>query len=133
MSNADAGEMMLDIGPAEREPGVGEDDDAEQWVGVKKWLAAELKELTRLWQVGAGKRNEAHASGLFRWDDPQVTPEAVGVTGATQAAVLAQVLTVNQPTYTARRCCPLASRRPETIGMTRPASSSTWTSSFAAI
>ena len=37
--------------------------------------------------------------GSSRWDDPQVTPEAVGVTGKTQAAVLAQVLTVNQPTY----------------------------------
>ncbi len=100
MSNADTGEMMLDIGPAEREPGDDEADDAGQWVGVKKWLAAELKELTQLWQVGAGKRKAAYESGLFRWDDPQVTPEAVGVTGDTQAPVLAQVLTVNQPTYT---------------------------------
>lgn len=100
MSQADAGEMMLDIGPAEREPGVGEEDDTEQWVGVKKWLAVELKELTQLWQVGADKRNAAHENGLFRWDDPQVTPEAVGVTGKTQAPVLEQMLTVNQPTYT---------------------------------
>ena len=68
--------------------------------GVKKWLADQLKELTQLWQVGVGKRNAAHASGLFRWDDPQVTPAAVGVTSDTQAAVLAQILTVNQPTYT---------------------------------
>ena len=100
MSNADTGEMMLDIGPVEREPGVGEDDGTEQWVSVKKWLAAELKELTQLWQVGVGKRNEAHERGLLRWDDPQATPEAVGMTGNTQTAVLTQMLTVNRPTYT---------------------------------
>ena len=100
MSHADAGEMLLDIGPAEQEPGAGEEDAIGQWVGVKKWLAAELKELTQLWQVGVGKRNAAHDRGLFRWDDPQITPEAVGVTGETQAPVLAQMLTVNQPTYT---------------------------------
>ena len=99
MSNADAGEMMLDISPPEREPGAGGEDAAGQWVGVKKWLAAELKELTQLWQVGVDKRNEAHKGGLFRWDDPQITPEAVGVTGRTQAPVLTQVLTVNQPAY----------------------------------
>ena len=99
MSNADAGEMMLDISPAEREPGVGEDDDTGQWVSVKQWLATELKELTQLWQVGADKRNEAHKSGCFRWDDPRITPEAVGVTGNKQVQVLAQVLTVNQPAY----------------------------------
>ena len=100
MSNIDDGEMMMDIGPAEREPDGGGEDTAEQWVRVKKWLAAELKELTQLWQVGAGNRNAAHESGLFRWDDPQVTPEAVGVTSKTYAPILAQMLTVNQPTYT---------------------------------
>lgn len=100
MSHADPGEMLLDRGPAEREPGAGAAEDAGQWVGVKKWLADQLKELTQLWQVGVGKRNAAHDRGLFRWDDPQVTPAAVGVTSDRQAAVLAQILTVNQPTYT---------------------------------
>jgi len=99
MSNVDDGGMMIDIGSAEREPGMGEDDDTEQWVSVKKRLADQLKELTQLWQVGAGNRNAAHERGLFRWDDPQVTPEAVGVTGNTQAPVLEQMLTVNQPAY----------------------------------
>lgn len=100
MSHADTGEMLLDLGPAEREPGTGAAEDAGPWVGVKQWLAAELKELTQLWQVGVGKRNAAHKRGLFRWDDPRVTPEAVGVTGKTPAAVLARILAVNQPTYT---------------------------------
>ena len=60
MSGLDEGEMMLDIGPGEWEPGDGPGDSAERWVGVKKWLAGELKELTQLWQVGVGRRNQAH-------------------------------------------------------------------------
>ena len=28
-------------------------------------------------QVGVRKRNEAHSSGIYRWDGPQVTPAAV--------------------------------------------------------
>ena len=95
MTNADAGEMMLDINPAEREPGAGEDDSAGQWLGVKKWLAAELKELTQLWQVGVDKRGQAHKAGLYRWDDQHMTPAAVGVSGPKTETTLDQVLAVN--------------------------------------
>ena len=78
MSNADDADMMLEIRPAELEPGFGEEVSVGQWIGVKKWLAGELKELTQLWQVGVAKRKEAHAAGIYRWDDPHITPAAVG-------------------------------------------------------
>ena len=81
MSNADDAGMVLETGPAELEPGFGEEEPAGRWIGAQKWLAGEIKELTQLWQVGVRKRNEAHSSGIYRWDDPQVTPAAVGVNG----------------------------------------------------
>ena len=55
----------------------------------------QIKELTQLWQVGVRKRKEAHSSGIYRWDDPQVTPAAVGVNGQKTGPTLAQLLTVN--------------------------------------
>ena len=95
MSNADDADMMLEIRPAELEPGFGEEESVGQWIGVKKWLAGELKELTQLWQVGVAKRKEAHAAGIYRWDDPHITPAAVGVNGPKTGPTLGQLLLVN--------------------------------------
>ena len=95
MSGFDDGEMMLDIGPGEWEPGAGPDESDEHWVGVKKWLAGALKELTQLWQVGVRSREQAHAAGVWSWDDPRVTPGLVGVGGPTTEPTLQQILEVN--------------------------------------
>ena len=89
-------DIMLATGLAELEPGDEEDGPADQWVGVKKWLAGELKELTQLWQVGVNKRKYAHSGGIYRWDDPGLTPGKVGITGPKQGAVLQQLLAVNR-------------------------------------
>ena len=95
MSNADDGNMLLEISPSEPEPGFEEEESGGQWMGVKKWLAGELKELTQLWQVGVAKREQAHEAGIYRWDDPQVTPAAVGVSGPKTGPTLEQLLAVN--------------------------------------
>ena len=95
MSIADDADMMLELEPAELEPGVEEDEPANQWVGVKKWLAGELKELTQLWEVGVAKREQAHKAYIYRWDDPNCTPMAVGVNGSKTRPTLEQILTVN--------------------------------------
>ena len=95
MSNIDDANMMLEIRPAELEPGFGEEESVGRWVGAKKSAANELKELTQLWRVGVGKRKEAHSAGIYRWDDPHVTPAAVGVTGPKTGSTLAQLLAVN--------------------------------------
>ncbi len=107
MGNADDGGMMLDDGPVELEPGTEDDEPAEQWVGVKKWLAGELRELTQLWQVGVGKRKQAHEDGIYRWDDPRVTPIKVGVGGEKPSRILDQILVVNQPEYDGSLVLPL--------------------------
>ena len=95
MSNTDDANMMLEIRPAELEPVFGEEESGGWWVGAKKSSASELKELTQLWQVGVGKRKEAHRAGIYRWDDPQVTPAAVGVNGPKTGPTLARLLAVN--------------------------------------
>ena len=95
MSGADD-DMMVATSLAELDPGDEEDGPVIQWESVKKWLAGQLKELTQLWQVGVNKRNDAHSKGIYRWDDPRLTPKDVGVTGAKQGPVLQQLLEVNK-------------------------------------
>ena len=89
-------DMMVAAAPVDIEPGDVEGGPPEQWEHVKKWLAGELKELTLLWQVGVPKREVAHSRGIYRWDDPRLTPTAIRVAGAKHKRVLAQLLSVNR-------------------------------------
>ena len=90
-------DMMLATRADEPDLDDGEEDGpGDQWEGVKRWLADELKELTQLWAVGVGKRNDAHTIGVYRWDDPELTPAKVGVTGPKQGPVLQKLLEVNR-------------------------------------
>ena len=95
MSNSDDGDMNLNASTAELEPGVDPEEAHYDWVGAKKWLASELKELTQLWRVGPGGRSAAQSAGFLRWDDQGLTPEAVGINGASQRPVLEQIIAVN--------------------------------------
>ena len=67
-------DMMLASSYDELEPGDEEDGSGDQWEGVKRWLADELRELTQLWQVGVNQRKDAHSGGIYRWDDPGLNP-----------------------------------------------------------
>ncbi len=95
MSNADDGDMMLESRPAELEPGPEEGEQDSKWIGVKKWLARELKELTQLWQVGVGRRRKAHGDGWYRWDQSGLTAGVLGVSGSKTQPTLQQILSVN--------------------------------------
>ena len=89
------GDLVVGSGNEELGADGGDGESGERWVGVKKYLASELKELTQLWRVGVAGREKAHEVGIYRWDDPRVTPDAVGVGGATYGPVLEQLLAVN--------------------------------------
>ena len=103
-------DMMVDIATPEIDE-APEIEQQHQWVRVKKWLAGELKELTQLWQVGVAKRDQALASGLYRWDDAGLTPASVGITGAKLGPTLQQILEVNRESG--------PSIRPQRIAKTR--------------
>lgn len=96
MSRVDSGDIM----PDEDSRQTGEDGVIkmpDRWVSVKRDLGARVKELTALWQVGAKRRIAAHDHGVYRWDEPGLQPENVGIKGAKQAPVLAKILAVNAP------------------------------------
>ena len=70
-------------------------DNQGQWTSAVKQIAAETKDLTQLWGVGVRKRREANRAGLFRWTDPRVTPESLGIRG-NNAVTLGALLDVNR-------------------------------------
>ena len=95
MKSSGDGDLVVDSGNAESGADGGDGEPGERWVGVKKRVASELKELTQLWRVGVGGRNQAHEAGIYRWDDSRVTPDAVGVGGAINGPILERLLAVN--------------------------------------
>ena len=66
------------------------------WHNAKRRIAEELEELTQLWWVSAQGRRQAHEAGVFKWTDPRVTPERVGVTRTGTASTLARIISVNR-------------------------------------
>ena len=66
------------------------------WKGAISEIIERLDDPIRLWDVGAGKRDEAVAAGLTSWRDPLVTPDFLGVTGPTKSPVLEAILDVNR-------------------------------------
>lgn len=89
------GDGDLAVGSSDSGGDVGDGEAAEKWVSVKKYVASELKELTQLWRVGLSGRDKAHRAGIYQWDDSRITPDAVGVGGATNGPILRQLLAVN--------------------------------------
>lgn len=92
MSNVDDGDMVVRGYP---DAGDEQAESPEHWVGVKRQLADDLKELTALWYVGPDKRDAAHQRGIYRWDDTRLTPGDVEINGAKTANTLARLLEVN--------------------------------------
>ena len=95
MNGGGDGDLVVGSGSSDSGADGGDGEASEKWVGVKKHVASELKELTQLWRVGVGGRDKAHGAGIYRWDDPRITPDAVGVGGATNGPILERLLDVN--------------------------------------
>ena len=70
-------------------------DQDNPWHHAKKEIAEKLEDLTLLWQVGVGGREKGHAADVYRWRDPRVSPELVGVTGK-RAPTLQELLEINR-------------------------------------
>jgi len=68
----------------------------QPWHRVKSFIASELAELTLLPAVNPERRRCAHAQGLLRWDDPQVTAQRLGITSQSSAAKCDAVLAANR-------------------------------------
>ena len=90
-------EVLPEPSVPELYPNMGNTYDSP-WTETKKQIAARLKELTLLWQVGYRGRLAAHEQGVRRWNDPACSPAVVGVTGPTRATTLQAVLDINRAT-----------------------------------
>ena len=65
------------------------------WHNTKAKFADELNELTRVWQIGPKEREQAHNQGIYSWNDPDLTPEKIGIRGSKRAKILRGVLKIN--------------------------------------
>jgi hypothetical protein len=75
-------------------PNMKEDGDFP-WHAAKSDIARQLDDLTRLWWVGADKRDAARRGGITRWTDPRANAAELGVTGASTQPTLQAILDVN--------------------------------------
>ena len=62
-----------------------------EWKSAVKLLAEETEDLIQLRGVGVQKWREANRAGLFKWTDPQVTPESLNMGGNTSLGALLEV------------------------------------------
>jgi len=67
------------------------------WHRAKQEIATAIGEITLLWMAGVKNRVIAHSNGIMRYDDPNITPELIGVNGAYTSAILERILEVNHP------------------------------------
>jgi hypothetical protein len=59
-------------------------------------LAKRLKELTLLWQVGPINREIAHSKGIYSWDDPRCSSEALGIKVEKHAQIIDMMISMNR-------------------------------------
>ena len=72
-----------------------EDDESHEWYPAKKYIAEKIGELTLLWKVGAGKRDDALRRGIHRWDEPGLTASKLNIHGENTSRVLDGILQMN--------------------------------------
>ena len=70
--------------------------DAGRWSGAVNEIVDATKDLTKLWNVGVDKRDQANAKGLRSWTDPRVTPAELGIGSGATAAKLQALLDINR-------------------------------------
>lgn len=68
------------------------------WHAAKKQISERLEDLMELWGVGSKGRELGHDAGIYRWTDPRVTPQVLGLTGGRRSLVLDGILEANAAT-----------------------------------
>ncbi len=65
------------------------------WHAAKRELAADIHDLSLLWQVGPERRARGHSAGITDWRDPRCTPAVLGLSGK-NAGTLIELIDVNR-------------------------------------
>lgn len=72
----------------------------QQWRHIKNKIAADIKEITSLWNCGPKNRRLANENGVYGWDDDACIADALGHSGTKTAGTLQAILDVNQGNFT---------------------------------
>ncbi len=70
------------------------------WEKTVSEIATELKELTKIWQIGLTNREQAHGMGIFKWDDPRLNPNLIGINGQKRAETIEAIININKDSTT---------------------------------
>ena len=79
----------------ELRPNMGSTSD-QPWHHAKSEINENLKDLTRLWQVGVEKRNTANSAGIFSWNEEGYSSDQLGVKGAKTGPTLQKIIDINR-------------------------------------
>ena len=71
-------------------------DQNYPWEKTVSEIATELKELTKVWQVGIKNREQAHGMEIFKWDDPRLNPNLIGINGQKRAETIEAMININK-------------------------------------
>ena len=67
------------------------------WNTFKEEYAANIGEITQLWNCGVGNRLVAHANGIYSYKDANCTAEKLGINGQIRAPVVNSIIQINRP------------------------------------
>ncbi len=70
--------------------------DGYPWKNVKKDLAKSLDDITLIWQCGFSARQTAFDNGIYKWTDPDLSAETMGIRGKIIGPLVDKVLNVNR-------------------------------------
>lgn len=65
---------------------------------VKKSISNKNHELTEIFMVGVKNRQIAHSNGIYKWSDPECTPQNMGIYGKKVGPIVTQILNINRDT-----------------------------------
>lgn len=72
------------------------------WEKAVSEIATQLKELTRVWQIGIKHREQAHELGIFSWDDARLTPNLIGINGESRTKTVIDIININKDSTQAK-------------------------------
>ena len=77
-------------------------DQNYPWEKAVSEIATELKELTKIWQIGLKNREQAHELGIYKWDDLRLNPQMIGINGEKRGKIIKAIIDVNKSSNSAK-------------------------------
>jgi hypothetical protein len=76
-------------------PNMKNDKDGS-WRKIKNELNDKIHEITRVWNCGIKRRNQAHANKVYSWKNPKCTSKLMGFNTSKTASTIDAILNINR-------------------------------------